>query len=82
MTQDTLDFIGRCIVRLEEWLASLDSLEEVKCWYYHEFGIRAYVNYRVVRSHCSKCTRKYECYKQNFLPTMQPAETPDSLVEE
>lgn len=76
------DFIERCIVRLDEWLDSLDSLDEVKCWYYHEFDVRALVNYRVVRGHCVKCTHKYECYKQNFLPTMQPAETPESLIEE
>lgn len=82
LLESNQEFIKRCVVRLEEWLDSLDALDEVKCWYYHEFGLKALVNYRVVRGHCSKCTHKYECYIENFLPTMQPVETPESLAEE
>ena len=81
-TETNKEFIERCIVRLDEWLDSLDALDEVKCWYYHEFDGAILVNYRVIRNHCHKCPQKYECYKQNFLPTMQPAETPESLIEE
>jgi hypothetical protein len=74
-TGEYTEFVKRCIARLDDWLGTVDPIDEVKCYYFHEF--KREITYRKVSSNCTRCTEKFECYKQNFLPTMQPVEIPE-----